>query len=55
MKNMIVMPITKSMEIVKGIKFCLISWMNLDHKEIGGKKAFLANPKHQSCIPMRRT
>ena len=35
------------MEIVMGIQVCLISFMNFDYKENGGKKAFLANPKHQ--------
>ena len=46
-ENMIVMPITKRMEIIMSIQVCLISWMNFDYKENGGKKAFLANPKHQ--------
>ena len=44
-ENMIVMPITKRMEIIMSIQVCLISWMNFDYKENGGKKAFLANPK----------
>ena len=47
MENMIAMPITKRMEIVMGIQVCLISWMNFDYEENGGKKAFLANPKQQ--------
>ena len=47
MENMIVMPLTKRMEIVVGIQGCLFSWMNFDYKENGGKKAFLANLKHQ--------
>ena len=47
MRNMIVMPITKRTEIIMSIQVCLISWMNFDYKENGGKKAFLANPKHQ--------
>ena len=47
MENMIVMPITKRTEIVMSIQVCLISRMNFDHKDNGGKKAFLANPKHQ--------
>ena len=46
-ENMIVMPITKRMDIVVGIQVCLFSWMNIDYKENGGKKALLANPKHQ--------
>ena len=47
MENMIVVPITKRMEIIMGIQVCLISRINFDYKENGGKKAFLANPKHQ--------
>ena len=46
-ENMIVVPITKRIEIVMSIKVCLISWMNLDYEENGGEKAFLGNPKHQ--------
>ena len=45
-KNKIAMLITKGIEIVMGIQVCLISWMNFDCKENGGKKAFLGNPKH---------
>ena len=47
MENMIVMPITKIMEIVIDIQVSLISWMNFDYKKNGGRKAFLANPNHQ--------
>ena len=47
MGNMIVMPITKGMKIVMGIQVCLISWMNFDYKQNGGKKALFANPKLQ--------
>ena len=46
-ENMIVMPTTKRMEIVMSIQVRLISWINFNYKENGGKKAFLANPKHQ--------
>ena len=46
-KKMIIMPITKRMEINTSIQVCVISWMNFDHKENSGKKAFLTNPKHQ--------
>ena len=49
-ENMIAMPITKGMEILRGIQVSLISWMNFDYKENGGNKAFLANPKHQYSI-----
>ena len=45
--NMIVVPITKRMEIVISIQVCIISWMNFDYEENVGKKAFLANPKLQ--------
>ena len=46
-ENMIVVPITKRMEIIMSVQVSLISWMNFDYKENGGKKAFLANPKYQ--------
>ena len=47
MKNMVAMPITKTMEIIMGTQVCLISWMNFHYNENGGKKAFPANLKHQ--------
>ena len=37
------------MEIITRIQVCLISWMNINYKENGGRKAFLTNPKHQCC------
>ena len=46
-EHMIVMPITKRMEIVMSVQVCLISRINFDYKENGGRKAFLPNPKHQ--------
>ena len=46
-ENMIAKQITKRTEIVMGIQVCLISLMNFDYKEIGGKRAFLTNQKHQ--------
>ena len=46
-KNLIVLPITKRMEIILSVKVCLISRMNFGYKENGGMKAFLASPKHQ--------
>ena len=46
-EKIIVVPITKRMEIVMGIQLCLVSWMNFDCKENGGKKAFPTNLKHQ--------
>ena len=42
------MPTTKRIEIITHVQVCLISWMEINYKENGGKKkAFLANPKHQ--------
>ena len=38
------------MEIILIIQVCLISQVNFDCKENGGKKAFLANPKDQYCV-----
>ena len=46
-ENMIVMPITKRIEIVIGIQVCLISWMKINFRENSGKKAFTANLRHQ--------
>ena len=46
-ENMIVVPITKRIKIVMSIHVRLISQMNFDFKENGGRKALLANPKHQ--------
>ena len=54
MENMIAMPITKIMEIAMGIQVCLISWMNFDYEDTGGKKAFLASPKHQYRVSRYR-
>ena len=45
--NIIIVPITKKMDIIMNIQVCLISHMNFGYKENGGKKAFLTNPKHQ--------
>ena len=44
MKNIIVEPITKRIDIVMRIQVCLISRMNFDYKENSEKKAFPANP-----------
>ena len=49
-ENMIVMPITKRMEMNMSIQVCLILRMNFDQKENGGKKAFLSNAKHQYSV-----
>ena len=45
-ENMIVVPLTKRVEIIMSIQVCLLSRMNFDYKENNGKKAFLANPKY---------
>ena len=50
-ENIIVLPITKRIEIVMSIQVCPISRMNFDCEESGGKKALLANPKHQIVYP----
>ena len=46
-KNIIVMPITKRIEIIMSIQVCLIPRINFDREENNGKKAPLANAKHQ--------
>ena len=46
-KNTIVVPTTKRMEIIIRIQVCLISWMNFDSMKNGRKKALLANPNNQ--------
>ena len=46
-ENKIVVPITKRMETIMSIQVCLLSQMNFDNIENGGKKAFLASPKNQ--------
>ena len=46
-ENMIVMPITKIMEMVMSIQVYLILRMNFDSEENARRKAPLANPRHQ--------
>ena len=53
-ENMIVLPITKRMEIIMYIHVCLISRINFDYTKNIGKKAFLANPKHQYRVSQCR-
>ena len=48
---MIVVPITKRIEIIMSIQVCFISRMNFDSKENRGRKSFLANLKHQYRAP----
>ena len=47
MENMIVVPITKTMEIIRRIQVCLIQQMKLETKKNGAKKALATKPKHQ--------
>ena len=55
-ENMIVVPIRKRLEIIMSIKAYLISWMNFDYKENGGKKNFSCKSNASIlCIPVRRT
>ena len=44
---MIVVPTTKTMEIITSIQVCFISWMTLIIRNMVERKAFPANPKHQ--------
>ena len=39
-ENMIVVPITKRIEIITSTQVCLFSWVNINYKENGGKKLF---------------
>ena len=49
-ENKVVVPITKKIETIMSIQVCLLSRMNFDNMENGGKEAFLANPKHQYVV-----
>ena len=44
---MIVVPITKRIEIIMSLQGCFLSRMTFDYKEIGGNKAFPTNPMHE--------
>ena len=50
-ENVIVMPITKTMEIVTSIQVCPISWMTINYKENSGKKLFLLNKSIKIVSP----
>ena len=50
-ENVIVMPVTKRIEIIKGVQVFPISLMNFDYEGNGGKKAFPTNPKHNIMNP----
>ena len=46
----------EKMEIIMSIEVCLISGMNINYKENGGKKSSSCKSKASiSCIPMGRT
>ena len=54
-ENMIVAPITKRMEIIASIQVYLVSRMNFDYKENGGKKSFSSKSKSSiSWVPIWR-
>ena len=44
-ENMIVVPITKGMEIIMTIQVCLISRISFDYTKNGGKKSFFCKSK----------
>ena len=46
-ENMIVMHITKSIEISTSIEVCLISRVNINYMENNGKKSFSCKSKHR--------
>ena len=50
-ENIIVVPITKRMKPIMSTHVCLISWRNINYKENGKKKAFLANPNINTVYP----
>ena len=52
-ENMIAVSITKIMEIIISIQICLISRINFDYMENGGKKSFsFKSIASISCIPI---
>ena len=53
MENMIVVPMTKGIEIIIVIHAHLISWMNINYKKMVEAQAFITNPKHQDLISQR--
>ena len=44
-ENMIIVPITKRMEIIMSIQNCPISWKNIIYRENGGRKSFSCKSK----------
>ena len=62
-ENMIIVTNNKKLKIITSIQVCLITRMNNNYKENGGKKPFLANPKHpyrvshckeHDCVPITK-
>ena len=49
-ENMIVVPLTKRIEVIIGLQVCLFSQMSFDIRIMVERKAFLAIPKHQDRI-----
>ena len=49
-ENIIVIAITKRMEIVISIQVSRISRMNFDYKKNGGKKIFYCKSKHEDRV-----
>ena len=44
-ENVILMPITKRIRIIRGIQVCLISRMNINYEENGGMKCISCKSK----------
>ena len=51
---MILVPLTKRMEVIASIQVCLIWWSNFDCKENGGEKMFLAKPNTNIMYPNKK-
>ena len=62
-ENMILVPITKRMEIITSVQVCLISWMKFDYNENSGKKSIflqfqslhIVYPNEENMIVVPRT
>ena len=54
-RNIVVVPITKKMENIISVQVCLISRMNINCKENGGRKNFSCKSNTSiTCILMRK-
>ena len=49
-KNMVVVPITKGMEIIMSFQVCLIPQMDINYKKKGGKKSFSCKSKGSNHV-----